>query len=59
MHMQSEYECFSLKLAVFAYTSQKMKFFIQDILSKCDQIRKKLKKSLMENYISYAVLKHF
>ena len=38
-------------------TAQKMKFFIQGFLSKCDQIRRKLriwshlpKKSLMENF---------
>ena len=38
--------------------SQKMKFSIKDIFSKCDQIRRKLricsyllKKSLMENFI--------
>ena len=43
-------------------TSQKMKFSIKDVLSKCDQIRKKLwiwshllKKSLMENFIFCAV----
>ena len=29
-------------------TAQKMKFFINDFFSKCDQIRKK---SLMENFI--------
>ena len=41
---------------------QKMKFFIKDFLSKCDQIRRKLrilshllKKSLMENFIFLAV----
>ena len=34
-----------------------MKFFIKDFLSKCDQILSKhlLKKSLMENFIFYAV----
>ena len=39
-------------------TAQKMKIFIKDFLSKCDQIRRKLrirshllKKSLMENFI--------
>ena len=43
------------------YTAQKMKF--KDFFSKCDQIRRKmwtwshlLKKSLMENFIFYAVL---
>ena len=45
-------------------TAQKMKFFIKDLLSKCCQIRKKLriwshllKKSLMENFIFCAVKK--
>ena len=32
-------------------TVQKMKFSIKDFFSKCDQIRRKLKKSLMENFI--------
>ena len=39
-------------------TAQKMKFFIKDFFSKCDQIRRKLriwlhllKKSLMANFI--------
>ena len=32
-------------------TIQKMKFSIKDFFSKCDQIRRKLKKSLMENFI--------
>ena len=39
-----------------------MEFFIKDFLSKCDQIRRKLqiwshllKKSLMENFVFYAV----
>ena len=32
-----------------------MKFSIKDFFSKCDQIRKKLKKSLMENFIFHAV----
>ena len=43
-------------------TAQKMKFSIKDFFSKCDQIRRKLriwshllKKSLMENFIFYAV----
>ena len=42
--------------------AQKMKLFIEDFFSKCDQIRKKLqiwshllKKSLVENLIFYAV----
>ena len=45
------------------YTAQKMKFSIQNIFSKCDQIRKKLriwshlrKKSLIENLVFCAVL---
>ena len=40
------------------HTAQKMKFFIKNFFSKCDQIRRKprvwshlLKKSLMENFI--------
>ena len=36
-----------------------MKFSIKDFFSKCDQIRRKLhllKKSLMENFIFYAVI---
>ena len=44
-------------------TAQKIKFFIEDLLSQCDQIRRKLqiwshllKKSLMENFIFCAVL---
>ena len=43
-------------------TAQKMKFFIRDIFSKCDQIRRKLQiwshlleKSLKENFIFCAV----
>ena len=43
-------------------TAQKMKFFIKDFFSKCDQIRRKLKisehllkKSLMENFIFCAM----
>ena len=46
----------------FLHTAQKMKFFIKDFFSKCDQIRRKLriwshllKKSLMENFIFCAV----
>ena len=45
------------------FTAQKLKFFIKDFLSKCDQIRRKLriwshlqKKSLMENFIFCAVI---
>ena len=47
-----------------SYTAQKMKFSIKDFISKCDQIRRKLqirehllKKSLMENFTFYAVLR--
>ena len=46
-----------------AYTAQKMKFSIKDFISKCDQIRRKLrtwshllKKSLMENFIFCVVI---
>ena len=46
-------------------TAQKMKFLIKDFSSKCDQVRKKLwiwshllKKTLMENFIFYAVKVH-
>ena len=44
------------------FTAQKMMFFMTDLFSKCDQIRRKLrlwshllKKSLMENFIFSAV----
>ena len=36
-------------------TAQKLKFAIEDFFSKCNQIRRKLKKSLMEKFIFYAV----
>ena len=43
-------------------TAQKMKFFIKDLFSKCDQILRKIrirshlmKKSLIENFIFCAV----
>ena len=50
-----------------AFTSQKMKFFIKDLFSKCDQIRSflriwshLLKKSLMENFIFFcSVFYHY
>ena len=32
-----------------------MKFSIKDFFNKCDQIRRKLKKSLMENFVFCAV----
>ena len=45
------------------FTAQKMKFSIKDFFSKCDQIHRRLriwshllKKSLMENFIFYAVI---
>ena len=37
-------------------TAQKIKFSIKDFFSKYDQIRRKLKKSLMENFIFCAVV---
>ena len=37
----------------------KRNFFIQDFFCKCDQIRRKLKKSLMENFIFCAVLSFY
>ena len=47
-------------------TAQKMKFFIKDFFSKCDQIRRKpriwshlLKKSVVKNFISRAVQDQF
>ena len=46
-----------------SYAAQKMKFSIKDLVSKCDQIRRKLRiwshlleKSLMENFIFCAVI---
>ena len=49
--------------AFILFTAQKMKFSIKDSLSKCDQTRRKLqiwshllKKSLMKNFISFAVI---
>ena len=54
----------AFQLYVRIYTAQKMKFYIKDFFSKCDQICRKLliwshllKKSLMENFIVCAVLK--
>ena len=54
----------TLKLCVsVSCTAQKIKFFIKDFFSKCDQIWRKLriwshllKKSLMENFIFCAVM---
>ena len=42
------------------FTAQKMKFSIIDFFGKCDQIRRKLMKFVMKNFIFYAVfsLKH-
>ena len=52
----------SLKIEFDNPTVQKIIFFIKDLFSKCDQIRKKLriwshllKKSLMKNFIFCAV----
>ena len=52
----------SLSSAFSSNTAQKMKVSIKDFPSKCDQIRRKLqvcshllKKSLMENFIFYAI----
>ena len=61
---RSQYSFPSLGLtgALFYVTTQKMKFSVKDFFSKCDQIRNLLriwshllKKSLMENFISYAL----
>ena len=45
---------------IIKFTAQKIKFFIKDFFSKCDQIRRKLsyllKKSLTENFIFCAAL---
>ena len=48
--------------SIFLFTAQNMKFSIKDFFSKCDQICRKvqiwshlLKKSLMENFIFFAV----
>ena len=38
-------------MALWNHTALKMKFFIKDYVSKCDQIRSLLKKSLMQNFI--------
>ena len=47
---------------IIKFTAQKIKFFIKDFFSKCDQIRRKLwiwshllNKFLMENFIFWAV----
>ena len=55
--------CTNLTLHItLIYTTQKLKFSFKDFLSKCDQIRRKLRiwshllrKSLMENFIFHAV----
>ena len=51
-----------LQIRVLTFAEQKLKFFIKDFVSKCDQIRRKLriwshllKKSLMENFFFCAV----
>ena len=50
----------------YSFPAKKMKIFIKDFFSKCDQIRRKLriwshlqKKSLMENFIFWAALVGF
>ena len=61
LDIQETIECrFTLKCV--RDTTQKMKFSIKDLFSKCDQIRRNqriwshlLKKSLMENFIFFAV----
>ena len=45
-----------LILHLTSFTAQKMKLSIKDFLSKCDQIRRTLKKSLMENFILCALI---
>ena len=40
-------------------TAQKMKSCIKDFFSKCNQIGRKLRKTLMENFIFCAVSRHF
>ena len=49
-------------VSIFSTLFKKMKFFVKDFFSKCDQIRRKLRiwshllrKSLMENFIFRAV----
>ena len=39
-------------------TTEKMKFSIKDFFSKCDQIRRKLKKSLMKNLLKKPLMKN-
>ena len=53
---------FPIDRIFFSVTAQKMKFFIKDLFSKCDQIRgflriwsHLLKKSLIENFVFCAV----
>ena len=57
-NLQKIFKQIFLIMARDRYTAQKMKFYIRDFSSKCDQIRRKLgiwshllKKSLMENFI--------
>ena len=54
-----------IMVSFILFTAQRMKFYIKDFFSKCDQIRKKprvwsylLKKSLMENYFLFSQLFH-
>ena len=51
---EHSFECLVNQFEII--TAQKIKFCSKDFFSKCDQIRRKLrKKSLMENCIFYAV----
>ena len=52
-----KYKFYQIKYSGVYYTAQKLKFFIKDFFTKCDQIRNflrvwshLLKKSLMENF---------
>ena len=56
------YEKMQIGYIFFSFTSEKMKFYIKDFFSKCEQIRSflliwshLLKKSLMENLIFCAM----
>ena len=56
-HVYTQLFCDKTALSMWIYitythhNAQKMKFSIKDFFSKCDQIRRKLKKSLMKNFI--------
>ena len=62
-HYNKKLSCLRLMRTIHTYTAQNMKFFIKDFFSKCNHIRSfmriwshLLKKSLMENFMSCAVL---